>query len=74
MRAQAQGACAYASICEHCINFSIDETNLAVLVAQRCDSETLASDATSRGWATEADRHRRLMVRLDALIAQAGSQ
>jgi len=74
VRAQAQGACAYANICEHCTNFSVDETNLAVLVAQRRDSETLASDATSRGWATEADRHRRLMVRIDALIAQAGSQ
>ncbi|WP_298347763.1 site-specific integrase [Ferrimicrobium sp.] len=74
LRALAQEACIYANICEHCTNFRVDETNLAVLVTQRHDTETLASDAMSRGWSTEADRHQRLVHRLDALIAQASSQ
>jgi hypothetical protein len=30
-----------------------------------------SADAEKRGWITDADRHRRLLARLDALIAQA---
>ena len=74
VRALSQGACVYANICEHCTNFRVDETNLAVLSSQRVDSEALMADATSRGWMGEVDRHLRLMARLDALIAQASSQ
>ena len=33
---------------------------------------TLANDAERRGWIDEADRHRKLLARLDTLIAQAG--
>ncbi|MCA1701979.1 MAG: site-specific integrase [Actinobacteria bacterium] len=71
IRAQAQGPCAYANICEHCPNFRTDVGYLPVLAAQRADTETLARDAEARGWISEADRHRRLIERLDAHIRQA---
>ncbi len=74
LRAKAQGPCQYCNICENCANFSVDATNVAVLDAQRRDSQMLAQDALDRGWATEADRHRALVLRLDALIEQASSQ
>ena len=70
MRAPAQGACPYANICEHCPSFRTDATYLPVLAAQRTDAATLAADAQARGWIDEADRHRRLLDRLDALITQ----
>ena len=68
MRAPAQGP--YANICEHCPSFRTDATYLPVLAAQRTDAATLAADAQARGWIDEADRHRRLLDRLDALITQ----
>jgi hypothetical protein len=71
LRAPAQGACPYANICEHCPNFGTDASYLPVLAAQRLDAGALAADAEARGWITEADRHRRLLARLDALIAEA---
>jgi Phage integrase family len=71
LRAPAQGACPYANICEHCPNFRTDAGYLPVLAAQRLDADTLARDAEARGWIEEADRHRRLLARLDTLIAQA---
>ena len=71
VRAPAQGACPYANICEHCPNFRTDATYLPVLAAQRVDAERLAADAEARGWTSEASRHRRLIARLDAHIAQA---
>ncbi len=70
LRAPAQDACPYANICEHCPSFSTDASSVAVLAAQRADTETLAADARSRGWTDEADRHHKLLARLDALIAQ----
>jgi hypothetical protein len=74
VRAQAQGPCAYANICEHCPNFRTDSGYLPVLMAQRTDAETLARDAEARGWGSEVQRHRRLVERLEARIreAQAG--
>lgn len=72
LRAPAQGACAYANICEHCPNFRTEATNLGVLAAQRVDTQALIADAEQRGWIDEADRHRRLLARLDTLIEQAG--
>ena len=74
LRAPAQGACAYANICEHCPNFRTDTGYLPVLAAQKADTEQLAADAEARGWISEADRHRKLIARLDDLIAkeQAG--
>lgn len=71
LRAPAQGACPYANICEHCPNFRTDTGYLPVLAAQRLDADALARDAETRGWIAEADRHRRLLARLDTLIAQA---
>ena len=41
-----------------------------MLTAQRIDTETLATDAQTRGWTDEADRHHKLLARLDTLIAQ----
>ena len=70
VRAQVQGPCPYANICEHCPNFRTDAGYLPVLAAQRADSETLARDAEARGWVSEAERHRRLIERLDARIAE----
>jgi integrase len=69
-RAPAQGSCAYANICEHCPNFRTDAASVSVLSAQRIDTEALAADAESRGWNEEADRHRRLITRLDTLLAE----
>ena len=43
----------------------------AVLAAQRVDAAALAADAEARGWIDEADRHQRLLARLDTLITQA---
>lgn len=67
LRAPAQGSCPYANICEHCPSFHTDATHLAVLAAQRIDAQDLAADAEKRGWIDEADRHRKLVSRLDAL-------
>ena len=74
LRSVAQGACAYANICEHCPNFRSDASFLAVLGAQRADAEALVADAESRGWAEEADRHRRLVERIEIHMSrvQAG--
>jgi len=71
LRTAAQGSCAYASICEHCPNFRSEASFLPVLQLQRADAQPLAADADARGWGAEATRHRRLIERLDALIAQA---
>jgi len=72
LRAPAQGACPYANICEHCPSFRTDAASIAVLAAQRVDTIALANDAEQRGWIDEADRHHKLLARLDALITQAG--
>ena len=71
LRAPAQGACPYANICEHCPSFRTDAASVSVLAAQRVDAEALAQDAEARGWIEEADRHRRLIARLDALLGEA---
>jgi integrase len=71
LRTVAQGSCAYANICEHCPNFRNDAGFLAVLGAQRADTEALAADAEARGWSEEAARHHRLLERLDLLLSRA---
>jgi integrase len=70
VRAEAQGPCPYANICEHCPNFRTDATYLPVLAAQRLDAQALAADAQARGWVAEAERHRRLIERIDQLMSQ----
>ena len=74
LRAPAQGACPYANICEHCPSFHTEPSSLPILAAQRVDAQALARDAEQRGWIAEAERHQRLIARLDTLItkAQAG--
>ena len=69
LRAPAQGACSYANICEHCPSYRADPSSLPILAAQRVDAEALARDAEDRGWIDEAERHHKLIARLDALIA-----
>jgi integrase len=69
LRAPAQGACTYANICEHCPSYRSEPSSLPVLAAQRVDAEALARDAEQRGWITEAERHQRLIARLDTLIS-----
>lgn len=73
LRAPAQEACPYANICEHCPSYRTDDTHLPVLTAQRGDAQILVRDAEARGWASEADRHRKLIERLDILITQANT-
>jgi hypothetical protein len=71
LRAPAQGSCTYANICEHCPSFRAEPSSLPILAAQRVDAQALAQDAEDRGWITEAERHKRLIARLDALISEA---
>ncbi len=70
LRAPTQGSCPYANICENCSNFRTNEASISVLSAQRVDTEILAADAEARGWIKEADRHKKLIMRLDTLIAE----
>lgn len=51
-------------------NFRTDSASISVLTAQRIDAEALAVDAEARGWIDEAARHRRLIARLDTLLAE----
>ena len=71
LRAPAQGACAYANICEHCPSFHAEPSSLPILAAQRVDAEALAADAEKRGWIAETERHKRLITQLDTLISEA---
>lgn len=71
VRTPAQGTCPYTNICEHCPNFRSDATFLPILATQRIDAAALAADADARGWGDEAARHRRLVERLDLLIARS---
>jgi len=73
LRAPAQGACTYANICEHCPSYRAEPSSLPILAAQRVDAQALARDAEQRGWIAEAERHQRLIARLDTLINEAHS-
>ena len=70
LRTAAQGACAYANICEHCPNFRNDPGFLPILAAQHADAQALAADAHARGWTSEASRHRKLVEQLDLLMSR----
>lgn len=71
LRSLTQGPCPYTNVCEHCPNFRSGPSFLPVLATQRADAEALFADAETRGWGEEAARHRRLLERLDVLIAKA---
>lgn len=74
LRAPAQGACSYANICEHCPSYRSEPSSLPILAAQRVDADALARDAEQRGWIDEAERHHKLIARLDTLIADTEAQ
>ena len=74
LRSPAQGSCSYANICEYCPTFHVDASTVAVLTAQRVDIEALVADADARRWSDEADRHRHLISRLNALITEQAAQ
>jgi integrase len=71
LRTVEQGSCPYANICEHCPNFRSDKGFLPILQLQRVDAEALLADAEERGWGQEAARHRRLVERIETLIAKS---
>jgi len=71
LRATSQGPCAHANICENCPSFHTEPANVTTLTAQRGDTQTLAADATARGWDDETARHQALLARLDILLSQA---
>jgi integrase len=73
LRSPAQGACSYANICEHCPSYRAEPSSLPILAVQRVDAQALAHDAEQRGWIAEAERHQRLIARLDTLIDQAAT-
>lgn len=74
VRSAAQGVCPYANVCEHCPNLRTDAAFLSVLSAQQNDAALLAKDAEQRGWGEEAERHRRLIARLEQLIDQTRAE
>ena len=74
VRTAAQGVCPYANVCEHCPNLRTDAAFLSVLSAQQNDAALLAKDAEQRGWGEEAERHRRLIARLEQLIDQTRAE
>jgi len=65
-RHEAAGACPYANICETCDNFVTGPEFSDTIRGQLTDVRKLQADAQSRGWDSEAARHRRV---IDALTA-----
>jgi integrase len=63
-RHQAAAACPYANICETCDNFVTGPEFADAIRDQLSDVRNLQADARSRGWDSEAARHRRV---IDAL-------
>jgi hypothetical protein len=68
-RHQSQGACPYANICETCDNYTPAAEFTAALTDQLADVTTLQADAETRGWTSEAARHRHVA---DALKGHLG--
>jgi hypothetical protein len=59
---------------EHCPSYRSEPSSLPILAAQRVDADALARDAEQRGWIDEAERHHKLIARLDTLIADTEAQ
>jgi site-specific recombinase XerD len=58
-------ACPYANICEQCDNFMPAPEFIPALQAQLADIIQLRNDAERRGWASEVERHSRVIARLE---------
>jgi site-specific recombinase XerD len=65
----AAEACPYANICEQCDNFVPAPENADVLAGQLADIRVLHDDAHARGWDTEANRHSRVITKLEQHLA-----
>src|SRR5674536_263240 len=64
IRAEAQGACPYANICEHCPTFRTDTGYLPVLATQRVDADRLHLPSRGPRRRRPASRRRRRGPRL----------
>lgn len=58
-------ACPYANVCETCDNFMPTPDFAPVLEDQLADIRELKADADTRGWASESDRHGRVIASLE---------
>jgi site-specific recombinase XerD len=66
-------ACPYANICEQCDNFMPAPEFIPVLQAQLADITQLRNDAERRGWASELERHSRVIARLEEHLTRLAS-
>jgi integrase len=60
----AQEACPYANICEQCDNYVPAPEFAPALADQLTDVQALRTDAEQRGWASEVERHSRVIEQL----------
>ncbi len=66
-------ACPYANICEQCDNFMPAPEFIPALQAQLADITQLRNDAERRGWASELERHSRVIARLEEHLTRLAS-
>jgi len=72
-RELAADACPYANICETCENFIPAGEFAPAIAAQLADVRALRDDAATRGWASEAARHDRVIQALESHLSQLES-
>jgi hypothetical protein len=65
-------ACPYANVCETCDNFTPTPDFAPILSAQLDDIRELRTDAETRGWTTETDRHTRVITDLENHLRRLG--
>jgi hypothetical protein len=58
-------ACPYANVCETCDNLTPTPEFAPILAAQLADIRQLHDDASTRGWTSEIERHRRVITDLE---------
>ncbi len=68
----AAGPCAYANSCEPCDNFVPVADSAGAIRAPLVDVRALRDDAIHRGWASDVDRHRRVIDSLETHLARLG--
>jgi hypothetical protein len=69
-RHEAQGACPYANICETCDNYTPGPEFTPALVDQLADVRVLETDARTRGWTSEAQRHSTVAAALEGHLTR----